>query len=100
MNTHTLKFINPHFEASFKGAKTAEIRIYDRKFKKGDYVILREFDPKNKVFLNRAIKGKITHVLRNFVALDSKYCMFSMFIIYTTTTYNEERENLHPKITM
>ena len=50
---HELKTLPEYFERIFNGEKNFEVRKNDRGFQKGDKVILREYDPKNRGVLER-----------------------------------------------
>jgi hypothetical protein len=60
--THELKIWPEFFEAWMDGKKRSEIRQDDRKFKVGDTVILREYEPKKKKYTGRAISMSILHI--------------------------------------
>ena len=43
LRAHELKVIEPYFSDFYRGVKTFEIRINDRHFKVGDYLIIRQW---------------------------------------------------------
>lgn len=45
MTVHELKTWPDYFEAVTRGAKTFEVRVNDRDFELGDFLVLREWDP-------------------------------------------------------
>jgi hypothetical protein len=61
--THELKTWPLYFQEVFMGHKTFEIRINDRDFQVGDYVILKEWDGVRKVFTGRELARTITYIL-------------------------------------
>lgn len=67
---HELKCWPEHFQATWVGDKTFEIRRNDRNFKERDEVELQEYDPNDSDFTGRSITGFITY-LTNFA--QSKY---------------------------
>lgn len=66
MTTHELKTWPTGFEPTWSGAKTYDIRRYDRPFQPDDRVVLREWNPTirdvNARYTGRAIVATITHV--------------------------------------
>jgi len=79
MTTHYLKTVNPHFRDIYELRKTLEIRFNDRKFKKGDLLVLEEFQPHSQrggTYTGKRCEAKVLHVLKfpegmkdDFVAL-------------------------------
>lgn len=59
---HHLKTWPECFEAIIEGRKSFEVRINDRGFKEGDYLLLLEFTLHNQNFTGRRIKAKITYI--------------------------------------
>ena len=59
---HELKTWNEHFEEVFMGHKTFEIRKNDRDFKKGDTLILKEWDNLRETFTGRKLARTVTYV--------------------------------------
>ena len=51
------------FEKILSGEKTFDARLSDFNCKKGDILILEEYDPVNKKYTGRKIEKKITFVL-------------------------------------
>lgn len=60
---HELKTWNEYFEEVFMGRKTFEIRKNDRDFKKGDTLILKEWDNIRQTFTGRKLARTVTYVL-------------------------------------
>jgi len=52
------------FEATKSGEKRFELRIADFDLKKGDVMILREWDPRKKEFTGRFLKKKCRMVIK------------------------------------
>lgn len=52
MEVHELKILPEFFQAQEDGKKNFEIRKNDRDYKVGDWLYLREYDPKFKDFFN------------------------------------------------
>ena len=59
---HIVKSWPGHFLAVNQGKKKAEIRILDRGYEEGDYIILREFDPKTSLYSGCWLGCFITHI--------------------------------------
>ena len=69
---HELKIYPQYFDAILDGNKKFEIRKNDRNFKKGDNILLREWD--NIKYSGRTIFAKITYILDDrFVGLAEGY---------------------------
>lgn len=78
MKTHHLKTDPQHFKELAVKNKTAEIRLDDRGFKAGDFMILEEcFEGVQ--YTGRVFHVMITHVLpsNNFQGLKKGYCLIS-----------------------
>lgn len=60
---HEIKCWLPHFEGVRKGEKPFEIRINDRNYKKGDYLILKEYDQNKKELTGREVIRKVRYIL-------------------------------------
>lgn len=59
---HELKIDPVHFVAVESGAKPFEIRKYDRPFKRGDTLVLLEFDRELNQFTGRHVIREITYL--------------------------------------
>jgi ASC-1-like (ASCH) protein len=59
---HELKTWNEYFEEVFMGHKTFEVRKNDRDFKKGDTLILKEWDNVRETFTGRKLARNVTYV--------------------------------------
>ena len=60
---HELKTWNEYFEEVFMGHKSFEVRKADRPFKKGDVLVLKEWNPKTKQYTGRELARNISYVL-------------------------------------
>jgi len=64
MKTHYLKVWTKQFDAVRRGAKTHEVRKGDKDYRAGDIIILREFDPNERVYTGKCIEVQITFTTR------------------------------------
>ena len=80
MKVHKLKTVQPYFQECWSQSKTFEVRKNDRHFEVGDEVHLQEYDAKTKTYSGKEIRGTILYVLKNFVALEEGYVVFSFCI--------------------
>jgi len=53
-----------YFQAIIDGNKTFDARIADFECKKGDVLVLREWDPKKKDYTGRVLEKTVTFVLK------------------------------------
>jgi ASC-1-like (ASCH) protein len=60
---HELKTWPEYFQEVFAGRKTFEVRKNDRDFKKGDILILLEFDPNTNEYTGGRVRRKVTYIL-------------------------------------
>ena len=60
---HHLKILPKYYLLAVKGIKRFEIRKDDRDYKKGDYLLLKEYS-KNE-YTGNAIKVRVVHVLKD-----------------------------------
>lgn len=51
-----------YFKKAMTGEKKIEVRLADFKLKKGDILVLEEYDPKTKQYTGRTIKKKVKKV--------------------------------------
>jgi hypothetical protein len=80
LKLHDLKTINPFFDEVYSGRKLDEIRFNDRDFRKGDLLMLREYDPILK-FTGKFILAKVTYILTEFEGLTKGYCAMSLRVL-------------------
>lgn len=66
---HELKTCPIFFKPTFKGLKDFEFRLNDRGYKKGDYLILKEWDPKTQSYSGRQVTRKIKHIFEGYFGL-------------------------------
>lgn len=62
-NIHELKTWKEYFEEVFMGRKTFEVRKNDRNFKKGDILILKEWDNEKQEYTGRQMARGISYIL-------------------------------------
>lgn len=53
-----------YFDLVKSGKKRFELRLADFRIKKGDTLVLREWDPKKKEYTGRKIKRKVSYLLK------------------------------------
>lgn len=63
MTVHELKSWPEFFAPVFSGEKPFELRKNDRKYRTGDILVLREWEPNTAKYSGRKIRKKITYVL-------------------------------------
>jgi ASC-1-like (ASCH) protein len=61
---HELKTWKQYYEEVFMGHKNFEVRNNDRDFKKGDTLILKEWDEFRKTFTGRKLTRTVTYVFK------------------------------------
>lgn len=59
MREHELKTDPEPFNALWLGLKRYEVRRNDRDYHEGDWLVLREYDPKTGTFSGREVKTEI-----------------------------------------
>jgi ASC-1-like (ASCH) protein len=76
---HELKTWPSFWEAVYNGTKTFEVRKNDRDFKKGDTLILQEWDTENMDYTSRWLSCKVIYVLHggNF-GIEEGYVVMSI----------------------
>ena len=79
MKTHELKTWPQSYEAIKSGEKTFEYRLNDRDYKVGDLLLLRNFDPNTKQYLNDEILVKVTYIVYGGVyGIPKDYCIMAI----------------------
>ncbi len=86
--THVLKTWPKFFEAVSFGLKTAEVRKFDRDFRKYDKLELQEYDIKLKKHTGKTCIVKITDLISDFPGIEKGYCVLSIKLIIGGTNYN------------
>lgn len=78
---HNLKTWPIMFNATLNGIKNFEFRIDDREFKKGDWLLLQEYEPTKKEYSGRELLVKVTFILHGGVfGIPENYCIMSIRI--------------------
>lgn len=76
---HELKTWTEYYQAICSGEKTFELRLNDRDFKKGDILILQEFDPFKNELTDRWIEKQVSYILFGpKFGLTEGYCIMSL----------------------
>lgn len=60
---HILKTVDPHFEDQWQGIKLFELRLADRNYQPGDYLLSRQYDPEGDQYSGRQILYHVPHLL-------------------------------------
>lgn len=84
MKTHELKTIEPFFTDVWLGLKKFEVRENDRNYERGDYLLLRAFNPITEEYNGTRILCLVEYVLRaqDFImGLRPNYCVMSITVI-------------------
>ena len=63
MAKHELKCWPEYFQAVIDGVKPFEVRKWDRPFRVGDTLVLKEYDPQKLDYTGRETKREITYLL-------------------------------------
>jgi len=76
---HEIKCQPEYFEPLLTGDKTCEVRENDRDYQVDDILLIREFNPRTRDgYTKRSVARRITHILRDFPAVDKKYVVLSL----------------------
>lgn len=80
---HKLKTVQPFFTQVKDGIKKFELRKNDRDFKKGDLLILEEFDPEdveesNKGYTGKVFAVRVDYILEDYVGIEKGYCIMGV----------------------
>jgi len=77
---HELKTWPIYFSAIVRGDKTFEVRLNDRGFQPGDYLILKEYDPQKKEYTGRVTVKYVQYILNDSLdGIDDGYVIMSLF---------------------
>lgn len=82
MKEHELKIDLEYYNLIKAGIKKYEIRKNDRNFEVGDFLFLRVFDRKTKIYFTKytPLNVEITHILDDFIGLKNDYVILSFKI--------------------
>jgi len=80
ITVHDLKIWPQYFEAVRDGRKTFELRKWDRDYKEGDRLILREYDPIMEDFTGEKVRAVITYILTGPHA-PASMCLMSIRVV-------------------
>lgn len=75
---HELKTWCEPFAATWHGLKLFEYRKNDRDFQVWDTLYLREWNPKTERYSKRAIKARVSYILKDGYGLPDGYCIMSL----------------------
>lgn len=78
MKTHDLKITPGHFQSISDEIKTFEIRKNDRGYKKGDYLLLREWNPDTKDYTGRSLIRRAIYILDDSNYVLQEYVVISL----------------------
>lgn len=79
MQQHDLKTWPEYFRRVFNGQKMFEVRKNDRDFQIGDFVNLREYDPKTETYTGREILFRIAYILHGGeFGIEKGYCVMQL----------------------
>lgn len=78
MKVHKLKILPEYYNAQIEGKKNFEIRRNDRGYQVGDWILLKEYNPKIKEFTGRKVMVEVTYITNyqqknGYVVLGTKY---------------------------
>lgn len=59
---HELKLWPVPFQAVVDGDKTHEVRLFDRPYKVGDSLLMREWDQSKREFTGRSVLVRVTYI--------------------------------------
>ena len=76
---HELKSWPIYYQAVEDGIKPFEVRLNDRNYRRGDTVVLREYNECTDAFTGRSLTRRITYVLYGpELGIEDGYCVFGM----------------------
>ncbi len=80
---HKLKTVQPFFNEVKEGIKKFELRKNDRDFKKGDLLIIEEYDTEevmesSKGYTGKAFVVKVDYILENYTGIQNGYCVMGV----------------------
>ena len=78
MKVHTLKTIQPYYDAVVKGYKTFEYRLNDRKFEVGDVLHLKEYNSITKRLTGDESFYLVKYIVQEVFSLPTNYCIMGI----------------------
>lgn len=76
---HELKTWPKNFQMVLDGEKTFEVRRFDRDFKIGDYLYLKEYYPYTDAYSGRVISCTVTYILMGgSFGIEPGFCVMSI----------------------
>ena len=86
---HALKTIQPYFNDVKSGDKNFELRESDRPFKKGDEIVLQEWDNEKQEYTGEELRFYIGYVLKDApkYGLKNGFCILGLIPPSTINTY-------------
>lgn len=81
MKTHHLKTWPEYFQAVARGDKRFELRKDDRDFRRGDILILQEYDPNEREYTGKELTFRISYILRGGEWLTPGYVALGLRIL-------------------
>lgn len=79
MTHHELKCWPEYYVPLKNGFKSFEVRKNDRKFKVGDSLVLREWDPEISQYTGRQVFKSVTYILEGGqLGIEEGYCVMSL----------------------
>lgn len=78
MAVHELKTWPEFYQAIEDGSKAFELRRYDRDFKIGDTLVLKEYDPDNDTYSGRQTSVFVTFIIADPTWLQDRMCCMSI----------------------
>jgi len=77
--THELKTWPTYFRISKEGHKHFEVRRYDRDFRPGQVILLREWDPSKEEYTGRELERRISWLLTGGkLGIEEGYCILAL----------------------
>ncbi len=80
VDTHELKVWPEYYSALMSNRKRFELRKYDRDFKVGDELLLREYDPKTNSYTGESLRRWIHYIIKDApqFGLMEGYCILGL----------------------
>lgn len=69
------------FEAVRSGRKMFEVRLNDREFREGDFLVLGKWDPNTKKYLGDALLVRVEYFMEGKFGLPADLCVMSISIV-------------------